>query len=224
MPKIDGRTQRGALTRARVLDAARALLPEVGVEFTLDRLAAELGMTKQAILHHFPSKERVFVELALDVVARERDVATAAVAGRRGADALEAFVRALVGFYCADIDGFRVVYLRGQLVSDGLKWFPLAERAARLYPVTGEMYGAVEAAMRAGGAGPAGVDARALVVCAHLAALGFATMYGTTVAIGDPMKRGPDAYLDTFLATWRAGLEGTRAGVQGSMEADRPPG
>lgn len=212
MTKMDGRTRRGAATRARVLDAARALVPQVGLEFTLDRLADELGLTKQAILHHFPSKERVLVELALEVVARERDAAVAAVADRTGADALEAFVRALVRFHCGDVDGFRLAYLRGQLVADAIRWFPPAERAERLYPVTAETYHVAEVALRAGNPLPPGVDARALVVSAHMAALGFATMYGATAAAGDPMKRAFDAYLDAFLATWRRGLDGAVRG------------
>lgn len=198
--RTDGRKTRGAATRAQILAATRAMLPELGVELTLDGVAERVGMTKQAILHHFPSKERLFVELALAFVAAERDAAIGAIAGRRGGEAVVAFLRGLVAFYEADVHGFRLLYLRGQLVPNTLRWFPPEERRERLYPVTGAMYDAVEAAARDGGVGG---DARAVVVAAHCAAVGFATMYGMTVAGGDPMKRSFDDYLDAFVASWR---------------------
>lgn len=204
--KIDGRKARGAATRALILASTRELLPDLGPELTLDTLADQVGLTKQAILHHFPSKERIFVELALEVVQAESDVALAAVEGVTGVDALEAFVRGVIAFYFGDVDGFRLVYLRGQLLPGSLRWFPLEERRERLYPVTARMYDAVEAAVRAGPNVRSGIDPRALVLAAHFAAVGFATMYGATVATGDPMKRGFDDYLDVFLATWRSGL------------------
>lgn len=206
MEKTDGRRERGEATRRAILDEARQLLSERGTDWTLETLAGRVGLTRQAILHHFPAKERVFVELAVESIERECAAAIDAVGDRVGAVALEAFVRGLVAFYVADVDAFRLVYLRGQMQPDAIRWFPLEERAVRLYPVTGRMYEAAERAVRAGPALPGGADARSLVVGAHLAALGFATMHGVTVAAGDPMKRSLETYLEAFLSTWKRGL------------------
>jgi AcrR family transcriptional regulator len=214
MPVTDARVRKGAETRRAILDEARAVLGEGRPEVSLDKLAARVGVTKQAILHHFPSKERVFVELGLEVVAEECEAAVVAVGRKRGRKALDAFVRGLVGHYLGDIERFRLLYLRGQLVSDPLRWFTPEERTERLYPVTGRMYAVAEAAVRAGDPLPDGVDARTLVVTAHIASLGFATMYGMTEAAGDPMKKGMGAYLDVLLSTWLEGLwpAGARGG------------
>lgn len=203
MTRSDARRRRGAQTRQAILDAARGLLAEVGNDLTLEAIASRIGVTRQAVLYHFPTKERVMVELALEAIAAERDVAIDAVRCATGFDAIARYVRALVAFYVADVDRFRLVYMRGQILGGGLPWFPAEERRERLYPVTSAAYAAVEDAV---GCVPAGPATREVVVAAHLAAVGFATMYGTTVASGDPMVLPVDRYVDALLVTWRRGF------------------
>lgn len=182
---------------------AAKLLDEIGLDMTVEQIASRLGLTKQAVLYHFSSKERVLVELVIDAFEAEADHAVATVRELAGVDALAAYVRGMFDFYVSDLERFRLMYLRGQLVPASREWFPDEERQERLYPQTGRMYGAVEAAVLRGEIAP-GTPVRETVVGAHLATVGFATMSGATV--DDPMVRPIDDYLEAMLAPWIAGL------------------
>jgi AcrR family transcriptional regulator len=58
-----------ASTRDRMIDEARALFAERGFYgVSIAQIAAELGMTKQALLHHFTTKERLY-GLVLEQIA-----------------------------------------------------------------------------------------------------------------------------------------------------------
>src|SRR5260221_4052018 len=91
----DARAIRGAETRNRILVATRAELKKHGQDLTLDHIAARLALTKQAVLYHFPSKDRLFVELALLGLAEEADAMVAALAhAPSAADAVHRFLSA----------------------------------------------------------------------------------------------------------------------------------
>ena len=85
--KCRPRRHRPAGTSDRILDAALAQFGRRGYEATsLDALAAELGLTKQAILYWFPSKEAL-----LDaVVVRSADDLRVALEARAGGHAARA--------------------------------------------------------------------------------------------------------------------------------------
>src|SRR5450755_5004728 len=101
-PMRDARMARGAQTRSRILTATRAVLARHGQDLTLDHVAERLGLTKQAVLYHFPSKDRLLVELALLGVAEEAEAMVAAVApARSAAEAVRRFLRASVAFHLA---------------------------------------------------------------------------------------------------------------------------
>ncbi|HEV7653022.1 MAG TPA: helix-turn-helix domain-containing protein [Actinophytocola sp.] len=52
-------------TRAQILDAARRLFAQQGYQHTSIReIAEQLGLTKTAVLYHFPAKADIFVALA----------------------------------------------------------------------------------------------------------------------------------------------------------------
>lgn len=90
-------TGKGAQTRERVLDVALASFGTRGVDATsLDALATELGVTKQTILYHFPSKD-VLVEAVIDRTAAEvaATLEAALVGAGDGFDRIEAIVRAV---------------------------------------------------------------------------------------------------------------------------------
>ena len=84
-------------TRERILDAALASFGTRGYEATsLDALGAGLGVSKQTILHHFGSKERL-LDTVIDRSAEElSEVLESALAGAgKGFDHIEALVRAV---------------------------------------------------------------------------------------------------------------------------------
>ena len=70
------------MDRDRMLDAAEVVVTRHGIaNLTLDAVAAEAGMSKGGLLHHFPSKDRLVDAL----------VAAAPKAGGRAT--LEAYAR-----------------------------------------------------------------------------------------------------------------------------------
>ena len=66
--------------RSDILDAARRVLRERGVDaVTLASVAGELGMTKPALYHYFPSKDALASSLVTRLFDAEIDALIAAV-------------------------------------------------------------------------------------------------------------------------------------------------
>ncbi|WP_280387687.1 TetR/AcrR family transcriptional regulator [Nocardia wallacei] len=75
------RHQRQALTRERLLAAARELFAEHGYDgASVDAIAAEAGLTRGAVYSGFPSKRALFAEVLASAAEADRDRAR----GRRG--------------------------------------------------------------------------------------------------------------------------------------------
>lgn len=69
------RTEAKALTRARLLEAARDVFIATGYRgATLDSIAARAGFTKGAVYWHFPNKQALFLALVEDSIAATTDV------------------------------------------------------------------------------------------------------------------------------------------------------
>ncbi|HET6280394.1 MAG TPA: TetR/AcrR family transcriptional regulator [Polyangia bacterium] len=207
LPTADARAVRGAETRNRILVATRTELRRHGQDLTLDHVAARIALTKQAVLYHFPSKDRLLVELALLGLAEEADAMIAALApARSAADAVHRFLRANLGFHLQDLERFRLIYVRAQVVPGAKDTLPRSERKARLYPVTARMYAALEEKLVADPAFSRHLDARTLAVAIHLAAIGYATMAGELEGAKDAMKLPFQRYVDELSAAITGGI------------------
>ena len=69
MPKISD--ERKSVRRVQILDGARRAFAEHGYEgATVARLEEAIGLSRGAIFNYFPSKEELFVELAMQDTAR----------------------------------------------------------------------------------------------------------------------------------------------------------
>jgi AcrR family transcriptional regulator len=196
----DARIARGAETRERIIAQTQAALARHGLNLTLDHVADALGLTKQAVLYHFPSKDRLLVELALLGIAAEADAMVAAVA-RAGtaADAIRRFLRANLAFHLADLERFRLIYVRAQ-VFPGAKDSIRSEMPTRIYPATRRMYAALEAKLREDPRFPPHLEPRTLGVAVHLAAIGYATMAGELEGVHEKMKLPIESYIDELAA------------------------
>ena len=65
-----GRSEAQALTRGRLLEAAREVFLATGYRgATLDSIAAKAGFTKGAVYWHFPNKPALFLALVADAIA-----------------------------------------------------------------------------------------------------------------------------------------------------------
>jgi AcrR family transcriptional regulator len=95
----------------RILDAAMRVFRRHGFRrSTIEQAAEEAGLTRQALYHHFPSKEALFrgaiARLYERALAAEAEAALAAeMAGQDLADIVIAEVSARLGLLCAELDG-----------------------------------------------------------------------------------------------------------------------
>ena len=189
-------------TRDRILDAALASFGGRGYEATsLDQLAAALGVTKQTILHHFGSKERL-LDAVLDRSATElADALEAALAkAGPGFERVEALVRAV----------FRLAARRPELLG-------LLREVSRLGPpATDRLMGALdplveraraflEAEMDAGNVRRQ--DARLLLLTTYSTVIGVATEVEVSRALGvEPTARSLVRRRNELLAFLRSAL------------------
>jgi AcrR family transcriptional regulator len=208
-PRLQQR--RSAGSRHEILDATRAVVARVGVpRLTLELVARELGITKQALYHYFPSKNALLFEVAYeDHAAAARAMGAAAAAAPDGPSAIEAVIRAYVTHFAARLDAFRLLTLQVQLVD--VATLP-AEQLARIHSLNDLAYGDAEAKLkadwrktRARSRDP--LAARRLVFSAHLAALGLLTMKSIAERFQDPLRYADDELVEQLCRTFRAAAE-----------------
>ena len=95
-------------TRERIIEAASAVFVRYGYRLTsMEAVAQEAGLTRQALYHHFPTKEALFratVETIMDAVNDAAEAAGQAVGdGGSLADALAAQIIARYEFFIASL-------------------------------------------------------------------------------------------------------------------------
>ena len=178
----------------------------------VEHVADELGVTKQALYHYYPSKEAVLFEVVIDeLVAVANAVDQAARAAPDGASALEAILRTYIGHFLPRLEMHRLVTM---FVPTPLAFRASPEVLARIRPVNDLMYGAAAAklaAERRDDKRPKKSDPRAarrLAFTAHLAALGFLTMRAITDSMNDPLLYSDAELVDDLCRTFRASAKG----------------
>lgn len=132
-----------------MISATRALVLRDGVDaFTPERVARELGVTKQAIYYYFDSKEALLLALCFEEwVAVATAVHEATQRASLPADALEALIRGYFGHYCGRLDVFVLVTQTVQASKLASDIDPKLLAPTR--PVNDLMYGATEARIAA---------------------------------------------------------------------------
>ena len=87
-PAVAPRSRKGEITRARLLDAAKAVFEETGfLEARISDIAVRAGLSHGSFYHYFDSKEQIFREVAdeqealLTATARDDGATDDAVAG-----------------------------------------------------------------------------------------------------------------------------------------------
>jgi AcrR family transcriptional regulator len=113
-PRKEPRQRRAAETRARILDAARAVVEEHGYAHgTTNRIAAAAGLSVGSLYQYFPNKDAILVELVDAHIEAGTTALEAALAGAEGAS-LEALVgaatSALVALHAEDRRLHRVLF------------------------------------------------------------------------------------------------------------------
>jgi AcrR family transcriptional regulator len=184
-----------------ILAEAREIVSEGGSpSLTFQKLASRLGVSKQAIIYWFPTKQDLARELVLPLLRAEADAAVTVLDGASSAsDAIARFVRGLAAHHLADLGGFRLIYLATQLDSDASRIM----NGAALEEVHGEtsrMYGALERSIAADPHRRVSADPRRAAVAVHMAVIGLLTMVALADAVGDPLAHRTDALTDALVS------------------------
>ena len=188
--------------RAAILEAARRISAEGGPrQLTYEALARRLGVTKQAIIYWFPTKQDLHRELVVPWLEAEADAVIDALAAPRGAgESIGRAVHGLVDFHTSDLDRFRQVYLGIQLDPKPEQLMPPEALRAHVYPVTSRLYGALESALEAEARLRCDLSPREGAVIVHTSALGLVMMVALASALKDPLKHATDELVGTLVA------------------------
>jgi AcrR family transcriptional regulator len=195
------------VSREAILERARDILARGEAGFTFQALADALGVTKQAIIYWFPTKEDLAREVALPILKAESDATVIAVApARSGPEAIELFLRALVGFHLGNLGRFRALYIVAQVQSRTLVEIKSHAVQRPINAATSAMYGALEAKLAADPQFRDRSAARQAAVAIHMAGIGLLTMVALADAVDDPLAHGTGHLLDALVgvATGRA--------------------
>jgi len=166
-------------TKDRMLEAALSAFGTRGYDGTsLDEVAAEVGVTKQAILYHFPTKEEL-LRASIDVAVDELGTALgrAAQSAGGGFGRIEALVRATFSLAARrpEVLGLvRAITRQGGAAS--------AELAGRMSAMLDEAVAFIEAEMDAGRFRP--LEPRMLLLAVYSAVVGVATEPEVMRALG----------------------------------------
>lgn len=195
-------TRGAGLTPGRVLDGALRAFGTRGYDGTsLDALATELGIRKQTILYHFPSKE-LLLEAVIDEAGAELvAVLESALDGATpGWGRVEAIVRSV----------FRLAVRRPELLGllrevSRLGPPPATQLRERLDPFVAAATGWLEEEMRTGTVRRQ--DARLLLLAAYSTVIGMATEVEVLRAVGvEPTARNLVRRRAELLAFLRSAL------------------
>jgi AcrR family transcriptional regulator len=122
--------ERSSATIAAILATARKLFAANGFEATsIDEIAAQAGVAKGAIYHHFASKEEIFTQV-LEGVQAEIAAAPASPALRQIPDALDRIAAGVLRYLeTAMRPGFkRILLIDGPVVIGWGKWREIDDR------------------------------------------------------------------------------------------------
>jgi len=193
--------QKRRQARQDILTAARRVLRERGLDsVTLASVASELGLTKQAIYHYFPSKDALVRNLVAALLNDEIETLMAAVEADDSAEhTLGTLIRAFYGHYVERLDAFRAVYCQSQLGVASKTSLDAATIRDEVNPRTQHLFDVLESRLVESGAGKAARKrVRRLAFTAWSSALGLLTILSIADANHDPLLHRDADLVDTL--------------------------
>lgn len=109
MSAATSRIAAGRETRERLLDAAIRRLAAVGPDATFDAIAADVGVTKGALYHHFGSKEGLVSEVYKEAVRRHAERVIDASGSGTGRQRLQGLIAASARLYGSGTPFYRLL-------------------------------------------------------------------------------------------------------------------
>jgi len=191
-------------SRQEILETAQVLLQEGGVDaVTLGSVAGELGLTKPALYHYFPSKEVLVRSLVVSLLDEEIEALIAAIeAEKTDRRVLGAMIRAFYAHYINRLNAFRAVYCQSQLYSRDAGVLDEQVLHDEINPRTRELFDLLEARLSRNAGAAERVGCRRLAFSAWLGALGLMTMLSVADAANDPLVHTDEALLKTLVGVF----------------------
>ena len=189
--------------RSEILDAARKLLQERGIDaVTLAAVAGELGMTKQALYHYFSSKEVLIRSLVTTLLDEEIKMLIAAVeAEKETGRILGRMILTFHEHYVDRLDAFRFVYAHSQLYTGATSGLDADTLRDEINPRTRHLFDVIEERLAGSGASKKERrQARQLAFTAWTSALGLLTMLSVADATNDPLVHTNKELLSTLVS------------------------
>src|SRR3954454_4147594 len=106
---MSSRAAAAEVTRTRLIDAAIDRFAGDGLGASFDAVAADVGVTKGALYHHFGSKEGLVEAVYKEAIGRHADHVVAASAQGSGSDRPLAVVDASARVYASRTPFYRVL-------------------------------------------------------------------------------------------------------------------
>lgn len=103
------RVAAGRETRARLIEAAIARLAETGPDASFDAIAADVGLTKGALYHHFRSKEALVEDVYKEAVRRHAGRVVAASSAGSGRMRLHGLIAETARLYGSGTPFYRLL-------------------------------------------------------------------------------------------------------------------
>jgi AcrR family transcriptional regulator len=193
--------QKRERARRDILQVAQDVLHEGGVEsVTLASVAGQLGMTKQALYHYFPSKEAMLRGLVTTLLDDEIDALILVIDAPDFVDRpFRKFIQAFYDHYIDRLDAFRTIYCQTQVYTANQTAIDRDTLREEINPSTRRLFDRLEERI-------AGSDtddearhrARRLAFTAWTSVLGLLTMLSIADATNDPLVHSNRDLLDTL--------------------------
>ncbi len=188
-------------TAEKILAAARNIVRSGGPDhLTFDAIAAEVGVTKQAVLYWFPNKARLIEALVRPALEAESAAGRMAITKSASAgDAISAYIGALAVFHTSDLDRFRLMYVTPQVGPKQGRNGTMLTTLGRIHPATTEMYDVLAEKLVEQGRYDRMVDARRASAAIHTALLGLVLRMAMADALNAPLRLRDDALVDALV-------------------------
>lgn len=198
-----------ARQRHEMISVAKKLLLDKGVEaVTLAAVAAELGLTKQAIYHYFKGKEGLLGSLTSSLLEEEVSAILAAVDKERDRRKIPGkIIEAFHAHYRDRLPQYRIIYCQTQLLPPGALDMDAQRLGAEVNPQTRNLFDVLEERLSQPGYRRAQRRVvRRLAFSAWLAGLGLISMLGVAEAVDDPLIYSDAELLDSLKKTFNGAV------------------